>query len=64
MKKIIFLFALVFAVSSSFISCRETNEEREVEVRTDDVGDDIEDAVDDVGDDIEDAVDDVGDEID
>lgn len=53
MKKVIFLFALVFAFSSSFISCRETNEEREIEVRTDDVGDEVEDAVDDVGDEID-----------
>lgn len=62
MKKLVFLFALLFIVSSSFISCRETrNEGTEVEVRSDDlddVGDDIEDAVDDVGDEFEDITDD------
>ncbi len=67
MKKVILLFALLFTVSSSFISCRETrNEDTDVEVTDDldNVDEDIEDAAEDVGDGIEDGVDEVGDEVD
>lgn len=64
MRNFSLLFAFLLMVSFSFTSCRETTEERrEIEIRTDDVADDIQDAVDDVGDEIEDAVDDVGDAI-
>ncbi len=56
MKKLILIFALLFTVSSSFISCRETaREEDDLE----EVGDDLED----VGDDIEDEVDEMGDDM-
>lgn len=65
MRNTVLIFAFLFMFSLSFTSCRETVEERrEIEIRTDDVADDIEDAADEVGDEIEDAVDDVEDEID
>ena len=51
MKKIVFLFAFLFTVGSSFISCSETrNEDSDVELRTDDAEDAIEDAADDIED--------------
>lgn len=65
MKKVILLFAFLFTVSSSFISCRETrNEDADVEVIDDNLDEDVEDAAEDVGNDIEDGVDEVGDEVD
>lgn len=65
MKKLILLFALLFTVSSSFISCRETrNEDTDVEVIDDNLDEDVEDAAEDVGDGIEEGVDEVGDEVD
>lgn len=32
MKKLIFLFALLFSISTSFVSCRETEEVEEEEM--------------------------------
>ena len=45
MKKLVFLFALLFSVSSSFISCRETGEaeDTELEEGLDETGDELED---------------------
>ena len=40
MKKLILLFALLFSVSSSFISCRETTEEVDDIEATEEVGED------------------------
>lgn len=54
MKKVILSLAVVFTLSTAFVSCRETKETK-IEVEADDVADDIEDAIDDAGDAIEDA---------
>ncbi|MGB7785200.1 MAG: hypothetical protein WBL27_03775 [Salinimicrobium sp.] len=64
MKKYILLFALLFSVSSSFISCREP-EERDVDDMevTDDM-DDMDDDMEDVGDEIEDEANDLENELD
>ena len=43
MKKLILLFALLFSVSTSFISCRDTTEEVDDIEATEEVGEDIED---------------------
>ena len=46
MKKLVLLFALLFSVSSSFISCRETErevEDTELEEGLDETGDELED---------------------
>lgn len=44
MKKLIFLFALLFSISTSFISCRDTTEEVDDIEATEEIGEDIEDA--------------------
>lgn len=49
MKKLILIFALLFTVSSSFISCRETEREND---ELEEVGDEMEE----VGDEVEDEV--------
>lgn len=53
MKKVILLFALVFSVSSSFISCRDEADDREEQIE--EVGEDIEDAGDEIEDELDDA---------
>ncbi|MDT7827791.1 hypothetical protein RQM65_03815 [Pricia sp. S334] len=61
MKKSIYLFLVLFALTSSVTvlnSCREKTTSEKVEDSLDEAGDDVEDAVDDTGDAIEDAVDD------
>lgn len=64
MKNFSLIFTFLLMISFSITSCREpTQETREIEIRTDDVVDDIQDSIDDVGDEIEDAVDEVGDAI-
>ncbi len=62
MKKIILSLAVVFTLSTAFVSCRDTKETT-IEVEADDVEDDVEDAIDDAGDAIEDAADDVEDAV-
>lgn len=67
MKKLILLFAFLFTVSGTFMSCRDTtNRDTDVELNDDidDAVDDTGDALDEAGDDIEDGVDDLGDEVD
>lgn len=60
MKKSILILAVAFTFSAFFTSCREVNEEKtEVEINSDDLGDDIEDAADDVGDAVKEGVDEV-----
>lgn len=62
MKKLILSLAVVFTLSTAFVSCRETKETKvEIEASDDmdDVADDIEDAIDDAGDAIEEGVDEV-----
>lgn len=55
MKKLILIFALLFSVSSSFISCRETEREdsemEEVGDEVENMGDEVENEVEDMGDD-------------
>ncbi len=61
MKKSIYLFLTIFALSFSLTtlnSCREKTTGEKVEDSMEDAGDEIEDAADDVSDEIEDAVDD------
>ena len=53
MKKLAYIFILMFTMSTVFTGCRETKE-NDVE----DVIDDVGDAAEDVADDVEDAVDD------
>lgn len=49
MKRLILLFALLFSVSSSFISCRETAEEgEELEMEMEETGDELEDEVEEI----------------
>lgn len=62
MKKVILSLAVVFTLSTAFVSCRDTKETK-IEVEADDVADDVEDAMDDAGDAIEDAADDVEDAV-
>ncbi len=62
MKKLILSLALLFTLSTAFVSCRETKETK-IEVEADDVADDVEDAIDDAGDAVEDAADDVEDAV-
>ncbi|RDK83865.1 hypothetical protein [Marinirhabdus gelatinilytica] len=62
MKKVILSLAVLFTLSTAFVSCRDTKETK-VEVEADDVADDVEDAMDDAGDAIEDAANDTGDAI-
>ncbi|MFD2517027.1 hypothetical protein [Salinimicrobium flavum] len=61
MKKLILLFALLFTVSTSFISCRETNERDsdDIEEGIDEAGDELEE----VGDEMEDEMDDMDDDM-
>ncbi|EDM43542.1 hypothetical protein SCB49_08128 [unidentified eubacterium SCB49] len=56
MKRLVLSLAVLFTLSSAFVSCRDTKKEN-IEVNVDDVNDEIEDAIDDTGDAIEDAVD-------
>ena len=62
MKRLVLLFALLFSVSTSFISCRdETDKGDRVEEATDELeerGDEIEDEYDDMQDDVEDELED------
>ena len=51
MKKLVVLFAFLFAVSTSFISCRET--EREVD-EVEEVGEDVGDEIEETGEELED----------
>lgn len=64
MKKLILLFALLFSVSTSFISCRDTEKEADdmddVEM-TDDMEDDMEDMADEMEDEVEEMEDEVDD---
>ncbi|WP_432412705.1 hypothetical protein [Rasiella sp. SM2506] len=62
MKKVILSLAVVFTLSTAFVSCRDTKETK-IEVESDDVADDVEDAIDDAGDAVEDAADDVEDAV-
>lgn len=66
MKKFILLFALLFTVSSSFISCRdEADRGDRVEEATDELeerGDEIEDEYDDMEDDVEDEMEEMEDD--
>lgn len=57
MKKLILLFALLFSVSTSFISCRDTEKESD---DMEEVGEDMEE----MGDEVEDEVEDMTDEMD
>ena len=60
MKKVILSLALVFALGTTFTSCRENKTvEVEVDDSMDDMDDDIEDAIDDAGDAIEEGVDEI-----
>lgn len=65
MKKLVLLFALLFTVSTSFISCRDTEKEaddmEEMEMEMDD---DMDDMSDDMEDDMEDMADEMEDEVD
>ncbi len=56
MKKLILIFALLFTVSSSFISCRETEREND---DLEEVGDEIEE----VGDEVEEEVEEMNDDM-
>ena len=47
MKKLVLLFALLFSVSTTFISCRETEGEAE-EMELEETGDEFEDEVEDI----------------
>ncbi|MGB6153485.1 MAG: hypothetical protein WBG48_16010 [Pricia sp.] len=61
MKKSVYLFLMLFALSLSATtlnSCREKTTGEMVEDSMEDAGDEIEDAADDVEDEVEDAVDD------
>ena len=58
MKKIMVSFAVIFTLSTAFVSCRETKETK-IEIEADDAADDIEDAVDDAVDAVEEGVDEV-----
>lgn len=58
MKKVIVSLAVLFTLSTAFVSCRETKETK-IEVEADDVADDIEDAIDDAGDAVEEGVDEI-----
>lgn len=70
MKKLILLFALVFSVSTSFISCRDTEKEADdmddVEMTDDmeEMREDAEDDMEDMADDMEDQVEEMEDEVD
>lgn len=55
MRKLALSLIMMFALSTVFVGCRETNKASD---DMEEVGEDIEDAADDVGDEIEDAVDD------
>lgn len=48
MKKLIFLFASLFIISTSFVSCRETGERNEDDVE--ELSEELEDGVDEVED--------------
>ena len=62
MKKVILSLAVVFTLSTAFVSCRDTKETK-IEVEVDDAADDVEDALEDAGDAVEDAADDVEDAV-
>lgn len=47
MKKLLLLFALLFSISTSFISCRDTPQEERVE----ETAEEVEDAADEIEDD-------------
>ena len=70
MKKLILLFALLFSVSTSFISCRDTEKEADdmddMEMTDDmeDMADDMEDQMEDMEDEVEDEVEEMEDEVD
>jgi hypothetical protein len=62
MKKLILIFALLFSVSSAFISCRETEREAddmEINEEMDEMGDELEEA----GDEMEEEVDEMDDDM-
>lgn len=64
MRKVFLLLALLFTVTISLNSCRETTKEKEdVEEAAEDTGDAIEEAAEDTGEAIEDAADDVEDAV-
>lgn len=56
MKKLILIFALLFTVSSSFISCRETEREND---EIEEMGDEIEEAGDEMEEEVEEMDDDM-----
>ncbi len=64
MKKYILLFSLLFSVSSSFVSCRETEEKDVDDMEMTDDMEEMDDDMEDVGDEIEDQADDLEDELD
>lgn len=63
MKKLVLSLALLVAASTTFVSCRDTKKDGDMEINVDDNNGDVEDAIDDAGDAIEDAADDTGDAI-
>lgn len=64
MKKLAYIFVLLFSVATIFTSCRDQKTAGEkIEDGIEEVGDGIEDAADDTGDAIEDAADDVEDAV-
>ncbi|ALJ05137.1 hypothetical protein APS56_08365 [Pseudalgibacter alginicilyticus] len=65
MKKLSYLFVLLFAIGTIFTGCREEKTAGEkIEDGIENVGDGIEDAADDTGNAIENAADDVEDAVD
>ncbi len=60
MKKIIVMLALLFTVSTAFVSCREKKSaDEQIEETIDEIGDELDEA----SDDVKDAVEDVKDEL-
>lgn len=55
MRKLALSLVMIFALSTVFVGCRETNKASD---DMEEVGEDIKEGVDEVGDEIEDAVDD------
>lgn len=52
MKRLILLLALLFSVSSSFISCREPEEDAD-EMEMEEMGDEVEDETEDIEEELE-----------
>tara|TARA_R110002096_G_scaffold431563_1_gene646967 strand:- start:9218 stop:9415 length:198 start_codon:yes stop_codon:yes gene_type:complete len=64
MKKLAYIFILLFSLGTIFTSCRDQKTAGEkIEDGIEEVGDGIEDAVDDAGDAIEDAADEIDDAV-